>query len=72
MKPKKVVYADGKYEITLENGEVVTCAELVSVGKKKKDDHNFDHILHFSDGTVDKFVSSVEIVRIPDYSLLSP
>lgn len=75
MKPKaaKFVYKDHRYTVTLEDGSVIECGEVVSHGKLRKigehEDH-YDHVLKFSDGVTIPFVGSAEVVVIPDISWL--
>lgn len=68
-KAEKFVYdkETGTYTVSFDDGSVVACNELRSIGKKRDDGH-YDHVLNFSDGVTELFVGSQELVVIPDIS----
>lgn len=73
-KVKKYVFDErAGYEIHLESGEVVRCGILRSKGTRQRpeDGEHYNHVLRYSDGTVEKAVLSSEESVSPDYSPLA-
>lgn len=70
MRATSIAFADGKYQLKLEDGSHFETGTITSEGKPRKDDLHFDHVIRYSDGVVKRAVLSTRIAIVPDCSLL--